>query len=98
MEARTGPLLLDAPTLFEAGLDGACRRILAVTAPEAARLARVMARDGLGEAEARLRFRAQPGEDFYTSRADWVVENGTGEKKKKRCAALAAELKSGGCL
>lgn len=98
MEARTGPLLLDAPTLFEAGLDGACRRILAVTAPEAERLARVMARDGLGEAEARLRFRAQPGEDFYTSRADWVVENGPGVELEKRCAALAAELKSGGCL
>ncbi len=98
MDGRTGPLLLDAPTLFESGLDGACRRIIAVTAPEEARLARVMARDGLNEENARLRLNAQPPEAFYTVPADWVVENGPGADLKKRCEALAAELENGGCL
>lgn len=74
--ASTGPVLLDAPTLFEAGLDSICRKILAVAAPEEVRLERVMARDGLTEAQARDRFRAQQPEDFYTSRADLIIENG----------------------
>lgn len=98
IDARPGPLLVDAPTLFESGLDSVCRRIIAVTAPEEERLARVMRRDGLSEESARRRLAAQKPAEFYTSRADWVVENGQGAKLEERCKKLAAELESGGCL
>ena len=98
IDARRGPLLVDAPTLFEAGLDSLCRRIVAVTAPEAERLERIMARDGLSWESARRRMEAQKPEEFYTFRADWVVENGAGAKIEERCKELAAELESGGCL
>ena len=86
MEARTGPLLLDAPTLFEAGLDRWCRRIVAVTAPKEERLRRVMARDGLTEAQALQRLGAQPEDEYYRERAVYEIENGPG-------ADLACQVK-----
>ncbi len=66
---------LDAPTLFEAGLDAACARILTVTAPKEERLLRIRRRDGISEEEALLRLSAQREEAFYTDRADHVIEN-----------------------
>lgn len=86
-----GPVLLDAPTLFEAGLDSICRRILAVAAPQEIRLRRVMERDGLDEARVLERFRAQRPEDFYTRRADFVVNN-TGEPLEPQIGRVCAGL------
>ncbi len=91
-----GPVLLDAPTLFEAGLDGMCRRILAVTAPEDVRLGRVMARDGLSEAAARARFRAQQQESFYVQRADISLDNSGVFLTKAGLDRLYSELKGEG--
>lgn len=90
-----GPVLLDAPTLFEAGLDSICRRILAVAAPEEIRLRRVMERDGLDKARVLERFRAQRPEDFYTRRADFVVNN-TGEPLEPQIGRVCAGLE-GAC-
>lgn len=78
LAAAGNPVVLDAPTLFEAGLDTMCGRILAVTAPEAERMGRIMRRDGLTAEEARRRLSAQQPEAFYTDRADFVIENGPG--------------------
>ncbi len=74
---QAGKLVVwDAPTLFEAGLDRWCRRIVAVTAPKEERLRRVMARDGLTEAQALQRLGAQPEDEYYRERADYEIENG----------------------
>lgn len=51
------PAVLDAPQLFESGADALCAYTLAVTAPEDTRLARIMERDGIDRAAARLRMR-----------------------------------------
>ena len=69
-------VVLDAPTLFEAGLDSACGRIITVTAPEDVRLRRIINRDGITEEQARVRLTAQPGDEFYVNRSDYVLENG----------------------
>ena len=92
----TGPVLLDAPTLFEAGLDSLCARILAVDAPEAVRLRRVTARDGLDESQAAARFAAQRPAEFYTSRADFVIENSQDGDLSRQLDEAAQALK-GGC-
>lgn len=88
----SGPMLLDAPTLFEAGLDRICRRILAVTAPEAIRLRRVLERDGLTRERALERFRSQQPEGFYAARADYIVDNGSGTLEPQ-IERICAELK-----
>ena len=69
------PAVLDAPQLFESGADALCAYTLAVTAPEDTRLARIMERDGIDRAAARLRMQAQPAADFYTEKCTFTVTN-----------------------
>lgn len=92
-DAGVGVIVLDAPTLFESGLDRACDRILTVTAPEEDRLARILERDHLTEAQARERFSAQKDEGFYTSRADYRIDNGPGAPWEETLGAVLQELK-----
>ena len=71
----TMAVLLDAPTLFESGADALCGKIVAVTAPEPVRLARIMARDGLAEEAALHRMKSQHSETFFRQHADYLIEN-----------------------
>ena len=68
-------LVLDAPTLYEAGADKLCYAVVAVTAPEEDRLRRIIARDGLSEEEASARIRSQHDDAFFRARANFLVEN-----------------------
>ena len=84
---RTGELLdayrqsgvplavIDAPLLLEAGMDAICDVVVAVLAEEETRLARLLARDGKSREALLARLRSQPDDDFYRSRADFVIEN-----------------------
>ena len=49
--------------------------MLVVTAPEAVRVARVVARDGVTEAQVRRRMAAQWSDAERVARADFVLEN-----------------------
>lgn len=79
--------VFDAPQLFESGGDRLCDVIIAVTAPEETRLDRIMQRDGIGESAARLRMSAQHGEDFFRSRADFVINGGMPRRDVRAAAA-----------
>lgn len=68
-------IVLDAPTLFEAGLDEWCDRILVVTAPAEQRLARIIKRDGLTREQAQARIGAQHDDEFFRDRADHMIQN-----------------------
>ena len=68
-------LIIDAPQLFESDLDALCDVITAVTADEKLRLSRICSRDGVSEAQARLRLSAQHDEAFFRKNADHVLEN-----------------------
>ena len=69
---------IDAINLIESGLDGMCRRTVAVIAPAETRVVRIMARDGIPEEYARLRVRAQKDEAFYRARCTDVLVNDCG--------------------
>lgn len=71
----TKTVLIDAIALFESGEDALCDCTVGVIAPEAVRLSRIMARDGLSRDEALLRMRAQHAETFYTQHCDEVLRN-----------------------
>ena len=68
-------VVLDAPTLFEAGADRLCRRIVSVLAKADVRLSRIMQRDGITQEEAQRRMRAQHDDAFYADRSDFVLDN-----------------------
>ena len=63
-------ILLEKP-LFAGLMDWT----VAVTAPEAVRVARVMARDGVTEAEVRRRMAAQWTDEARAAHADFILEN-----------------------
>lgn len=85
-------VLYDAPTLFEAGADDLCERIIGVLADTEVRVQRIMARDGLDETAARARIGAQPDADFYRARCNYIVENNGGLADLQRQADAIFEV------
>lgn len=76
MDASPAPVIgIDAINLVESGLSRLCDRTLAVIAPAEDRVRRIMARDGIGEAYARLRVAAQKDDDFYRTHCTDVLVN-----------------------
>lgn len=67
--------VFDAAALLESPSRGRCDKIIVVTAPEDVRMQRILARDGLSEAQARDRMRMQKDDDWYFSQADDVIRN-----------------------
>lgn len=96
--AQNVPLLvLDAPTLYEAGADRMCGSVIAVIAPQEERLHRIMQRDGLSDQEALARIRAQHTDEFFHAHADFVVENtGTVQDLIGKVDAILHKLLPGG--
>lgn len=68
-------IVLDAPTLFEAGADVLCRRVISVLADRDVRLERIIKRDGITKEEAERRMSAQKNDAFYAERSDFVFDN-----------------------
>lgn len=69
-------VLFDAPLLFESGFDKRCDLIVCVVAPLPVRVARLMARDGITEAQAHARIRTQIPDEELIHRCDAVIYNG----------------------
>jgi dephospho-CoA kinase len=85
----------DVPLLFEVGLDQVMRPVVVVNASEGTQIHRVVRRDGLSEAEARARIRAQLPLAEKRARADHVLENdGTLEELALQVDALLARLRA----
>ncbi len=83
-------IVLDAPTLFEAGAERLCRRIVSVLANRAVRRARILQRDGITSQEAERRMGAQQTDDFYAERSDYVLDNTVGVTDAEIDEMLAA--------
>ena len=68
-------IVLDAPLLFEAGLDGICDIKVCVLSDRLNRARRIMTRDGISETQALARIDSQQHDDFYISRCQVVIYN-----------------------
>lgn len=68
-------IVYEAPLLFEAGAEGRADRVLVVWVEPRVQLQRLMARDGLDEAEARNRIATQIPLAEKAARADFVIDN-----------------------
>lgn len=80
---------IDAIGLFEGDLAPLCDVTVAVTAPEDARIARLIARDAISEAYARARIAAQHDSRWFEDRCDFTLRNdGTAEEFKQKCLAF----------
>lgn len=68
-------VMLDAPTLFESGLDSICDSVLAVLCDRETRKKRIIERDNLTEEQALTRLSAGKPDSFYTEKTRHIVVN-----------------------
>ncbi len=68
-------IVLDAPTLFEAGIDSFCDRILSVIADRNIRFGRIKQRDSISDELINKRFDSQKDERFFIEHSDFIINN-----------------------
>lgn len=78
-KAETEAVLLDAPTLFESGIDELCGSVVAVLSDEETRKKRIIERDNLTDEQALVRMSAGKPDSFYLDRADHIIYNNSTE-------------------
>ena len=84
---------IDAIALFEGGLAELCDTTVAVCAPKAERIQRLMKRDGISQEYAENRINAQKSEDWFRSVCGHTLYNvGTREAFTQKCAAFLDEI------
>ena len=84
---------IDAIALFEGGLSELCDTTVAVCAPKADRIRRLMERDGISREYAENRISAQKCESWFREMCDHTLYNdGTREEFREKCEAFLEEL------
>ena len=68
-------VLIDAPQLFEAGVDRECDLVLGVIASPSLCMERITERDGIDHGAASRRLDAQHDDAFFRAHCDAVIEN-----------------------
>ncbi|MBQ1537637.1 MAG: dephospho-CoA kinase [Ruminococcus sp.] len=87
-------ILLDAPTLFEAGAEKLCDTVVSCIADIDVRTERIIRRDGISKQDALKRFSSQHDESFFIERSDHIIENnGSIENTKKAAERITKEIK-----
>lgn len=87
--------VIDAPLLFEAGMDTICHHIVAVIAPFEDRLERIMVRDNMDEPAARRRMAVQKEDCFYARPGVEVINNHRSEEDLAAAATTTLEQLKG---
>ena len=86
-------VVLDAPTLFESGLDSKCDAVIAVLCDREIRKQRIIKRDGLTESQAETRLMASKPDPFYKERTRHIVfGDGTVEKTQAAVKKIIGEI------
>lgn len=68
-------VIIDAPLLFEAGLDQYCDITIALEASNSLKIQRICKRDNISEEVAKARLEIQQSNEFYRQKADYIIEN-----------------------
>lgn len=74
-KAGVPAVLIDAPQLFEAGVERECDLVLGIVAPYAICIERIMKRDGIAEQAAKKRLLSQHDADYFAAHCDEVIVN-----------------------
>ena len=74
-------VLLDAPTLFEAGIDILCSKIISVIADISLCAERISKRDNITLETARQRLSSQHNAEFFKENSDYIIENNGSESE-----------------
>ena len=68
-------ILIDAPLLFESGLDSICDFVIAIISERDEQIKRICIRDGISQEDAIKRLNAQNTNEFFKENADIIINN-----------------------
>lgn len=89
-------ILLDAPTLFESGLDKRCKAVIGLIAPTNTCVERIVNRDGISKQAAIDRISRQKDEEFLKKHCHYILINdGNIVGLTKNALQLAERIKKG---
>lgn len=74
----TGLIVIEAPQLFESGLDKDCDYIVCVCSDAGLKKERIMSRDGISVIDAERRLLNQHDDEFFKAHSDFVIMNDVG--------------------
>lgn len=93
LEEKTALAAIDAIALFEGGLSELCDTTVAVCAPKADRIQRLMQRDGISREYAENRINAQKSESWFRQMCAYTLYNdGTREEFREKCSGFLDEI------
>lgn len=68
-------VVIDIPLLYEAKMENICDKVIAVVAEDREKILRICKRDNISEEMARQRLDIQNNNEFFISKADFVIYN-----------------------
>lgn len=89
LAGHRGVVVLDSALLLHWGMERSCDAVLAVDAPEADRIARLMSSRGWSEEQARAVLSVQRPAEWFRDAADLTIENNGGVAELERAARAA---------
>ncbi len=96
LKTKNSFAVLDAPTLFESGIDDVCDLVISVIAQRETLVSRIMNRDGISREAAENRLRSQQTAQFYRERSDFIIENdGSGSEFNELIEKTVNAIKEG---
>lgn len=95
---RPTGILIDAPLLFEAGLDDRCDMVMLIVADMDVRIHRVCARDGATEEEVLNRINSQMSDEQRKALSHVIIDNsGTKEEMEKQLENFSFKFSKNSC-
>ncbi len=89
-------ILLDAPTLFESGIDFICDGVISVVCDRELSVKRIMERDNISRESAESRLSSQQDKGFYKEKSSFCIENNdTADVLQKKAEEIAQQIKRG---
>ena len=84
---------IDVPLLYEAKMEKICDIVIAVVAEDKEKITRICKRDNVSEETAKKRLEIQNNNEFFTSKADFVIHNnGSIEKLKNSFEEIIKQI------
>jgi len=68
-------IIIDAPLLFESGLNNICNFTIGILAKKEIKIQRICKRDNIDKDTAEARLRIQKSDEFYKKNTDYIMEN-----------------------
>lgn len=91
-------IIMDAPLLFEAGLDEQCDYVVSILCDAEIQIQRIMERDGISHDTAKGRISSQHSHEYFRDKSDFCIyNNSTRQEFRAKLEKLLEDIYAGHC-